>query len=72
MSTYVQAMVKEDATGVERELWSTQAKLRDVSTGYRVEVKQKNEKVVKLKIIGVPKEAEPLVLDGETLLPVKQ
>lgn len=64
--------VKDDATGAERELWSTQAKLKDVNTGYRVEVKQKSEKVIKLKVIGVPKEAEPLVLDGETSLPVKR
>jgi plastocyanin len=50
--------VKEDTTQTEYELTASPDKLRDISTGYRVEVKTTNGRVLSLTVLGMPMKAE--------------
>lgn len=50
--------IKEDSTQEEYELSASPSKLRDVQTGYRVETKTANGKVLSLTVLGMPTQAQ--------------
>jgi hypothetical protein len=47
-------MIKEDKTQMEYEFNASPDKLKDVKTGYRVEVKTVNKKFSSMDILGMP------------------
>lgn len=49
--------IKEDSTQEEYEFRASPNKLRDVQTGYRVEVKTANGRVLSLTVLGMPSQA---------------
>jgi len=49
--------IKEDSTQEEYEFRASPNKLRDVQTGYRVEVKTANGKILSLTVLGMPSQA---------------
>jgi len=51
-----------DNSGQVYNLQSVQSKLKDVSTGYRVQATEKNGRLISIKVIGVPVEAKPTIL----------
>ncbi len=51
--------VKEDITQTEYELTASPDKLKDVDSGYRVEVKTANGRLISLTILGMPEKAQP-------------
>ncbi len=50
--------IREDSTQEEYELSASPSKLRDVQTGYRVEAKTTNGKVLSLTVLGMPTQAQ--------------
>jgi hypothetical protein len=50
--------IKEDSTQEEYEFRASPNKLRDVQTGYRVEAKTANGKILSLTVLGMPTRAE--------------
>ncbi len=50
--------VKEDATQNEYDLMASPSQLRDVITGYRVEVREVEGRVISLTKLGMPMQAE--------------
>lgn len=51
--------IKEDTTQTEYELTASPAKLKELNTGDRVEVKTANGRVLSLTMLGMPMNAQP-------------
>ena len=51
-------ILKEDVTQATYELTASTARLRALNTGYRVEVRARDGKVLSLTILGMPTQAE--------------
>lgn len=47
---------------------SAQSKLKDVSTGYRVQATEKNGSLINIEVIGVPVEAAPIIIRTRTVI----
>ena len=54
--------VKDDS-GQIYSLFAPQSKLEEVNTGYRVAVRERNNKLISLEVIGVPAEAKPAIIE---------
>ena len=52
-----------DDSGNMYSISAPQSKLKDVSTGYRVAVKERNNRLVSLEVIGVPAQAKPAIIE---------
>ncbi|MGI9553785.1 MAG: hypothetical protein ACR2NC_02585 [Thermodesulfobacteriota bacterium] len=55
-------LVKDDS-GQIYSFSAPQSKLENVNTGYRVAVKERNNKLVSMEVIGVPAEAKPAIIE---------
>ena len=54
--------VKDDS-GQTYNLSAPQSKLENVTTGYRVAVKERNNRVISLEVVGVPAQAKPAIIE---------
>lgn len=53
----------KDDSGQMYNISAPQSRLEDVNTGYRVAVKERNNKLVSLEVIGVPAQAKPAIIE---------
>ncbi len=58
----------QDNAGQIYNLQAVQSKLKDISTGYRVQASEKDGKLVAIEVIGVPVEAKPTVIIKKTII----
>ena len=54
--------VKDDS-GQVYSISAPQSKLEEINTGYRVAVKERNNNLISLEVIGVPAEAKPAIIE---------
>ncbi len=57
-----------DDSGQVYNLYAVQSKLKDVSTGYRVQATEKEGKINSIEVIGVPVVAKPTVIIKKTII----
>ena len=58
----------QDNSGQVYDLHAAQSKLKNISTGYRVQATEKNGKLVNIEVIGVPVVAKPTVIIKKTII----
>ena len=58
----------QDNSGQVYNLQAAQSKLKDVSTGYRVQATEKDGKLVNIEVIGVPVVVKPTVIIKKTVI----
>ena len=54
--------------GGDYNLYAPQSKLKDVTTGYRVQATEKNGNLINIRVIGVPAEAAPVVVRTRVII----
>ena len=58
----------QDNSGQVYNLQAPQSKLKDISTGYRVQATEKDGRLVSIEVIGVPVVAKPTVIIKKTII----
>ena len=58
----------QDNSGQVYNLQSSQSKLKDISTGYRVQATEKDGSLVSIEVIGVPVVPKPTVIIKKTII----
>jgi len=52
-----------DDSGQVYTISAPQSKLENVNTGYRIAVKERNNRLISMEVIGVPAEAKPAIIE---------
>jgi len=58
----------QDNSGQVYNLQAVQSKLKDISTGYRVQASEKEGRLVAIEVIGVPVVAKPTIIIKKTII----